>query len=128
MRRFLPFALCASLLIGAVAARADWPSGFLTLKQGVRGQDPGAPNKLTAVAAGEVHQQLSGKGVCVRVSCTVSSAYLTGASSSPPTATTDSNQLPATAVERFCLSPTNDYISLYLTSAGSCYVAELSAP
>ena len=106
---------------GAVT-EALFPQGFV--------MSPKAPTKLTAAAPGEVHTTFSRVGVCIRFSCTVSFAYLTGSSSAPPVATTDSNQLGATTVEKFCLSQSasEDYLSLYLSAAGSCYVSEMNAP
>lgn len=128
MRRFLPYALVAGLFLAAGAVWAGWPSVQIPLQPRVNILGPKTPTKLTAASAGEVHVTLSGSGACVRVSCSVDAAYLTSASASPSTATTDSNQLFARTVERFCLASANDYFSLYLSAAGTCYVAELNSP
>jgi hypothetical protein len=99
---------------------ALYPRGYVMM--------PKAPTALTTVAAGEQHVQLSQVGACVRYYCTVDASFITSKSTSPVAATSSSNPLPARTVEKGCLSQANDYFSIYLSAAGTCYVSETNAP
>lgn len=117
----------ATIVTGLAAAGAQLTGAFFP---GGYVMSPKAPTKLSAASAGEVHIQFTRVGVCIRFSCSVSFAYLTGSSASPPVATADSNQLPATTVESFCLSQSasEDYLSIFLSAQGSCWPAERNSP
>lgn len=128
MRRALFFTLPTVLLVVVLTAGAGYPNAALVLQPRVYGMSAKAPTKLTAAAPGEVHVTLSGTGACIRYACGVDGAYLTSSSASPSTATADSNPVYSRTIEKFCLPPSQDYLSLYLSAAGTCYVAELNSP
>lgn len=119
--------LGAFVALLATYVSAGWETGRPGVLPPAHLRAPGTPTKLTGGGAGEVHHAFSGKHVCARFSCGVAVDYTfsTGAPDAG-VASGAGNQLPANTIETRCLDGYN-YVSIYLSAAGSCWVSELES-